>query len=195
MDLAAVTSLAFVASITPGPNNLMLWASGLNHGVRRTLGHLAGVALGFALLLFLVSVGLGSIFERFAGLELGLRLVGGAYLLYLAYRIFTASSLAEVDGPAGPMTLVQAMLFQWVNPKAWVMTVTASSIGLPSDTPLVLAALALTGIFAVVNLPCISAWMLSGSYAARFFHEPSRLRAMNRVLGLMLAATVVLIVT
>ena len=195
MDVAAITSLAFVASITPGPNKTMLWASGLNHGVRATLRHLAGVNLGFSLLLFLVAVGLGNVFDRHARVELGLKLAGGAYLIFLAYRIFTTSSLSKVDAPAKPMTFGQAALFQWVNPKAWVMTITATSTGLADGTPLILAALALTGVFAVVNLPCISAWMLSGSYAARFFHEPNRMRTMNRVLGILLAATVVLILT
>lgn len=195
MDVAAVTSLAFVASITPGPNNLMLWASGLNHGVRGTLRHLAGVNIGFSLLLFLVAIGLGNVFDRYPGTDIALKLAGGAYLLYLAYRIFTAGSIDEVEDRPEPMTFVQAALFQWVNPKAWVMTVTATSTGLTGGTPLVLAALALTGIFAAINLPCISAWMLSGSYASRFVQESNRLRVMNRVLGILLVATVVLIVT
>ena len=117
------------------------------------------------------------------------------YLLYLAYRIFTAGTLGDIESPAEPMTFAQAALFHWVNPKAWVMSITASSTGLSGDAPLVISALGLTGLFAVVNLPCISAWMLSDSYSSRFFDEPHRLRAINRVLGILLVATVVLIVT
>ncbi len=203
MDLAAVTGLAFVASITPGPNNLMLWASGLNHGIRGTLGHLLGVSVGFNLLLFTVAAGLGGVFERFPTVELLLKVVGGAYLLYLAYRLFTAEPVrsdGRHPGPgdgsrARPLSFLQAVAFQVVNPKAWVMAITASSIGLAPGTPVVVAALALTGVFAVVNFPCITVWMVSGSFASRLFDQPRRLRFANRTLGLMLAATVVLIVS
>ncbi len=195
MDLAAVTSLAFVASITPGPNNLMLWASGLNHGVRATVAHLLGVSAGFNLLLFTVAAGLGRVFERYPAFDAALKVVGGAYLLYLAYRIFNTARLGPVDSTARPMSFAEAAAFQLVNPKAWVMAITAASVGLAPGIPVVVAALALTGVFAVVNFPCIVVWMVSGSYASRLLDEPKRLRVANRILGVLLAATVVLIVS
>ena len=196
MDVAAVVSLAFVASITPGPNNVMLWASGLNHGVRGTLRHLAGVNLGFTFLLFVVAIGLGAAFERYPALELGLKIAGGAYLLYLAHGLFTTVSTGSDAGVVRPpMTFVQAALFQWVNPKAWVMGVTATSTGLADDKPIIAAALALAGLFGLVNLPCITAWMASGAFASRFLEDEGRLRRANQVLGVLLGLTVVLVVT
>lgn len=195
MDIVAVASLAFVASITPGPNNLMLWASGLNHGIRGTIAHLLGVSVGFNLLLFTVAAGLGGVFERYPLVELVLKVVGGGYLLYLAYRIFTASAVGTIDARPKPMSFLEAVAFQVVNPKAWVMAITAASVGLAPGVPIAIAALGLTGLFAVVNFPCIAAWMVSGSVASRIIDKPARLRIANRTLGLLLVGTVVLIVS
>ncbi len=193
MDHTALVSLAFIASITPGPNNLMLWASGLNHGFRRTLRHLAGVSLGFALLLFLVALGLGQVFERYGRIEVALKLTGGTYLAYLAYRIFTAGTEARSEEVADPLTFTQAALFQWVNPKAWVMATTAASTLLDTSRPIAIAALGLTGPFWAVNLPCISLWAVSGSASTRWLDDPRRVRVANRTLGLLLGATVLLL--
>ncbi|MBN4047448.1 LysE family translocator [Acidimicrobiaceae bacterium AH-315-P05] len=193
MDVAALVTLAFVASITPGPNNLMLLASGMNHGTRKTLPHLAGVSLGFALLIFVIAVGLGTVFERYDAVELALRLLGGAYLAYLAWKIFKTNAVATTKSEAAPMTFVQAALFQWVNPKAWVMATTASSTLLASTGSAVTGAATLTGGFWAVNLPCISTWMFSGVFASRWVHNTRRLRFINRTLGVLLAGTVILL--
>ncbi|MEM9201094.1 MAG: LysE family translocator [Actinomycetota bacterium] len=195
MDLTALIPLAFVASITPGPNNLMLLASGMNHGARRSMPHLAGVSLGFAFLLFVIALGLGSLFERFRAVELLLTIAGAGYLLVLAWRIFTTDSVAAAEGTARPLTFLQAAAFQWVNPKAWVMGTTATSTLLDTDAPVVIAAAALAGAFWVVNLPCISTWLFSGVTAARWVDDPVRLRRLNRFLGVLLALTVVLLVS
>lgn len=194
MNVTAVVSLAFVSSITPGPNNLMLWASGMNHGVRRTLRHLTGVSLGFCLLVFVVALGLGSAFERYPAIEIVLKVAGGGYLTYLAYRIFTAGSVTGPEGATVPLTFTAAALFQWVNPKAWVMAVTATSTLLDPDRSAVAAAALLTAAFGIVNLPCITAWMLSGAASVRWIDQPGRVRATNRLLGILLAGTVVLVV-
>ncbi len=195
MDVAALISLAFVASITPGPNNLMLLASGMNHGIRRTLPHLAGVSLGFGFLIFLVALGLGAVFEKYAAVELALKIAGGAYLIYLAWKIFKTSVISSVDGADTPMTFVQAAAFQWVNPKAWVMATTATSTLLDSDASVVGGAAALTLGFWVVNLPCIATWMFSGAYAARWLENEQRIRLVNRTLGVLLVGTVALLVS
>jgi len=195
VDVAALITLAFVASITPGPNNLMLLASGMNHGTRKSLPHVAGVSLGFAVLMFIVAVGLGTVFERYELIEVVLRLAGGAYLAYLALKIFNTSTTANAQAADAPLTFVQAALFQWVNPKAWVMATTASSTLLVSTGSVVGGAAALTGGFWLVNLPCISTWMLSGVFASRWVHDERRLRLINRTLGVSLAGTVVLLVS
>lgn len=194
MDIPALITLAFVASITPGPNNLMLLASGMNHGVRKTIPHVAGVSLGFGLLLFLVALGLGAIFERFSLVELTLKLLGAAYLAYLAWKVFHTTAVNAGEGSASPLTFIQAVAFQWVNPKAWVMGTTATSTLLNPDASSVAAgAFALTAAFWVVNLPCICTWMFSGAFAARWVDDERRVRRINQTLGVLLGATVVLL--
>ncbi|MEM7321967.1 MAG: LysE family translocator [Actinomycetota bacterium] len=195
MDYAALISLAFVSSITPGPNNLMLWASGLNHGIRRYVPHLLGVSVGFTVLLFLIATGLGTVFDRYEAVAFLLKVLGGGYLSYLAYRIFTASSTSRSTEAAPPLTFLQAALFQWVNPKAWVMGTTAVSTLLDTERPILQAALLIVGPFWVVNLPCILAWLWSGAASSRVLDDPRRLRVANRSLGVLLGATVVLIVS
>jgi len=191
MDFAALVALAFVASITPGPNNLMLLGAGMNHGIRRTLPHLAGVSLGFAFLIFLVAVGLGTIFEQYEPVEYVLKLLGGSYLAYLAWKIFNTRSVADARQSSVPMTLVQAAMFQWVNPKAWVMATTASGTLLDTNSSVSVGAAKLTLGFWIINLPCISTWMLSGVFASRWVDSDQQVRTINRALGILLAGTVV----
>lgn len=193
MDIPALITLAFVASITPGPNNLMLLASGMNHGVAKTLRHVTGVSLGFAFLLFVVAMGLGTLFERYEVLEVVLKIVGGAYLAYLAWKIFNTTGVKAADGTAAPLTFLQAAAFQWVNPKAWVMATTATSTLLDTDASVLVGAAFLTAGFWIVNLPCILTWMFSGAYAQRWVDNERRVQSMNQTLGVLLAATVVLL--
>lgn len=195
MDFVAVISLAFVASITPGPNNLMLWASGMNYGIRRTVPHLAGVSLGFTFLLFVVAIGLGAVFERFPAIELTLKFAGSAFLLWMAYGLFTSAPASASSEQKPPLTFLQAALFQWVNPKAWVMGITATSTGLDLDQPLIIAAASLVGLFGIVNLPCIITWAMGGALASRSLDDPRRMQIANRILGVLLAATALLIIS
>ena len=121
--LGPLALFALVSSITPGPNNVMLATSGLNFGFRRTIPHLLGVSIGFTLMVFLVGVGLGSVFQQVPALYTVLKYAGAAYLLYLAWKIANAGEMKDGVSRARPMTFLQAAAFQWVNPKAWVMAV------------------------------------------------------------------------
>ena len=123
--LLPLISFAFVSSITPGPNNLMLLASGVHFGFVRTLPHMLGIGIGFTLMTFLVGLGLGEIFKLVPALYTGLKYLGAAYMLYLAWKIANSSPIRESETVGRPMTFLQAALFQWVNPKAWVMAVYA----------------------------------------------------------------------
>jgi len=200
MNFAALAVLAFVSTITPGPNNLMLLASGMNHGVRRSIPHLLGVNLGFGFLLFLVAVGLGSVFERYRTVETILKMAGSAYLLYLAWRLFTSTPKIEITNgqvaphsrpatPTPPLTFIEAAAFQWVNPKAWVMSTTAATTLLAPSLPVLAGALLLAVAYAAVGLPCIVVWVLSGAGASRWVNDAERLRWVNRILGVLLALT------
>ena len=120
--LSAFVLFAFVSSITPGPNNTMLLASGVNFGFRRSMPHALGISIGFMLLVICVGLGLGEVFKLFPWAYTLLRYVGAAYLLYLAWKIANAGGMSDNPDEHGkPMTFLGAAAFQWVNPKAWIM--------------------------------------------------------------------------
>ncbi|WP_342634183.1 LysE family translocator [Lichenibacterium ramalinae] len=153
--LWALVIFCFVSSITPGPNNLMLMTSGVNFGVRRTLPHMFGIALGFTLMVVLVGLGLAGIFARFPVLLVAMKWVGAAYMVYLAVKLATAAPLKPTGASGDPMTFLQAAAFQWVNPKAWIMALTGvATYTDPGDYTRTVLLVAL--VFGIVNLPCIT---------------------------------------
>lgn len=174
----ALVAFCFASSITPGPNNLMLLASGVNFGFRRSIPHMLGIAAGFSFLLICVGAGLGELIKWSPMLNTALKFAGGAYLLYLAWRIASSGPLEARDGAARPMGFFQAAAFQWVNPKAWVMAVSAMAIYTSADNYLA-SVLLVTAIFAAVNAPSISVWCGMGTGLREFLAEPHRLRAFN----------------
>jgi threonine/homoserine/homoserine lactone efflux protein len=187
--LLALIVFAFVTSITPGPNNFMLLASGVNFGFRRTIPHMLGIGGGFLSLLLGVGFGLGALLTAYPSLHLALKLAGGAYLLYLAWRIAMSRSLSEKDGKAArPMTFLEAAAFQWVNPKAWVMAVTAMAVYSDPAAPF-LSVLVVALAFALVNLPSVSTWAGFGMALRGFLADPVRLKWFNIAMGVALAVS------
>jgi len=176
---AALAVFAIVTSITPGPNNLMLLASGVNFGLRPTLPHLFGVNTGFVLLLLMVGAGMGSLLTAFPPLYMALKIAGGLYLLYLAWRIANSgASDMEAETGAKPLGFFAAAAFQWVNPKGWVMGVTAmGAYTNPNDYWL--SMLIVTAIFAIVGVPSTLAWAGMGVALRRWLSDPKRLRLFN----------------
>lgn len=174
----ALVAFCFVSSITPGPNNLMLLASGVNFGFRRSIPHMLGVGSGFSVLLLCVGAGLGQLIEWSPLLYMALKFAGAAYLLYLAWRIANSGPLEARDAAARPMSFFQAAAFQWVNPKAWVMAVSAMAIYASAENHLA-SVLLVTAIFAVVNVPSISVWCGLGNGLREFLASPIRLRVFN----------------
>jgi len=187
--LLALIAYAFVTSITPGPNNLMLLSSGVNFGFVRSIPHMLGIGIGFVVLLLAVGLGLGAVLAAFPALHTGLKIVGGAYLLYLAWKIAMSRSVASGgDGTARPMTFLQAAAFQWVNPKAWVMAVTAMAVFSNPATPF-LSVILISLVFGTINLPCVSSWAGFGTALRGFLSDPVRLKWFNIAMGALLAAT------
>lgn len=185
----ALLVYAFVTSITPGPNNFMLLASGVNFGFLRTIPHMLGIGFGFLSLLLGVGFGLGAVLTAFPALHTVLKIAGGAYLLYLAWRIGMSRSLGkDGDVKARPMSFIEASAFQWINPKAWVMAVTAMAVYTNPDAPF-LSVLLISGAFALVNLPSVSSWAGFGMALRGFLADPVRLKWFNIAMGLLLAAT------
>lgn len=185
----ALLVYAFVTSITPGPNNFMLLASGVNFGFLRTIPHMLGIGIGFLVLLLAVGLGLGAVLTAYPALHIALKIAGGAYLLYLAWRIAMSRSMGGRDGDKGrPMRFIEAAAFQWVNPKAWVMAITAMAVYTNPDRPF-LSMLLISLAFAAVNLPCVSTWAGFGMGLRGFLSDPVRLKWFNIAMGLLLAAT------
>jgi threonine/homoserine/homoserine lactone efflux protein len=183
----ALALFAFVSSITPGPNNLMLMASGANFGFRRTIPHMLGVALGFVFMVILVGAGLVQIFDRFPVSYTILKVVSVIYLLYLAWKIAHAGP-AEASGNTGtPMTFLQAAAFQWVNPKAWAMALTAISAYTPDQT--LWAIFVVAAVFGAINLPSVGSWTVLGQQMARLLTNPRRLTQFNWLMAALLVAS------
>jgi threonine/homoserine/homoserine lactone efflux protein len=175
--LPALALFAFVTSVTPGPNNLMLMASGANFGFRRTVPHMLGVSLGFVLMAFLVGLGLAGLFQAYPLAQTALEVVSVVYMLWLAWKI--AHSAAPKDRQAGgtPMTFLQAAAFQWVNPKAWAMALTAVTVYAPDRSLWAVALVAV--IFGAINLPSVSLWTLIGQQLRRVLTDARRLTLFN----------------
>lgn len=181
MDVELVSGLillAFSSSVTPGPNNLMLMTSGVNFGFKLTLPHMFGVSLGFVFMMILVGIGITQIFEAFPISYQILKVLSVLYMLYLALKI--ATSNASLDGKKAkstPMTFIQAVLFQWVNPKAWTMALTAISVYASDQTLYSVALVAF--IFGAVNFPCIACWATLGIKIKRLLNNSIRLKIFN----------------
>jgi len=185
----ALIVFGFVSSITPGPNNFMLLASGVNFGFRRSIPHILGIGVGFVSLMLGVGLGLGALLAAFPALHVALKVVGGAYLLYLSWKIARSRTLGSAkENRAHPMTFLQAAAFQWVNVKAWVMGVSAAAIYTDPEAPF-LSVLLIAVTLGVVNLPCVSTWAGFGVALRGFLADPVRLKWFNIAMGLMLAAT------
>jgi threonine/homoserine/homoserine lactone efflux protein len=189
-NLLALATFSFVSSITPGPNNLMLMASGMNFGLTRTVPHMLGVSLGFFFMLVVVGLGLGRVFSMFPILHTVLLVFSILYLCWLAWKIANAAPpTGGEDSVAGrPITFVQAALFQWVNPKAWTMAITAMTTFVAPDAHAV-SAILVAAIFAVINAPCVSLWAVLGMHLRRFLSDPGLLRLFNWTAAVLLLAS------
>ncbi|AOJ33951.1 LysE family translocator [Burkholderia metallica] len=183
--LPAGMLFALVTSITPGPNNTMLLASGVNFGFRRTMPHLFGISIGVAILMLCVGFGLGEAFKRLPLLYTILEAASVVYLLYLAWRIGTSGEVKAHGAKPRPMTFTEAAAFQWVNPKAWMMVLTAATtIRLSADYGMNAAWMAV--VFILIGFPCICLWAAFGLGLRRFLSNPRALRIFNVTMAVLL---------
>lgn len=186
----ALVSFAFVASITPGPNNIMLAASGVNFGFTRTIPHMLGIGAGFMALLLAAGFGMGVVFTAFPALKTILKVAGAAYMLWLAWKIAFAGSGGDGgQSPARPLTFWEAAAFQWVNPKGIVMALGAMAVYVRPERP-VAAVVAVTLIFGLVNVPSIGTWAGFGPVLRNLLREPAKLKAFNVVMALLLVVSI-----
>lgn len=186
---------AFASSITPGPNNIMLASSGLNYGFRRSMPHMLGISVGFMLMMVVLGLGLGALFQTWPALHSLLKTASAIYLLVLAYRIATSGPLdAAAHAGRRPLSFWQAAFFQWVNPKAWTMALGVISVYIPQTdflANLLLGAL----VCGLVNLPSISVWTLFGVALRGCLRQPRVVRAFNAAMALLLVLSLYPLVT
>jgi threonine/homoserine/homoserine lactone efflux protein len=189
-DLLPLIGFAFVASITPGPNNTLLMISGANWGFRASLPLLLGVVTGFLVMLFAVGMGLGGAFEAWPFLHQVLKWACFAYLLVLAWKVARSGGSASGDGRAAkPLSFLSAATFQWINPKAWIMSVSALAVYVPVGAPHASAVLKICLVFLIVGSPCCLSWCLGGSALSRFLRTPRRVRIFNVTMAVLLVAS------
>jgi threonine/homoserine/homoserine lactone efflux protein len=187
--LSALAGFALVTVITPGPNNLMLMASGANFGFRRTVPHMLGITLGFPCMVLLVGLGVMQLFDLWPPSYLILKVLSVAYLLYLAWKIANAAPPKEAKADGNPLTFLQSAAFQWVNPKAWSMALSAITLYASSrDLP---AVLWVAGVYVGVSVISTTSWTVLGQQMRRFLKNHTRLRVFNIVMALLLVATLI----
>lgn len=191
--IPALLALAVGTLFTPGPNNAMLAASGANFGLRRSLPHLFGVALGFPVMLFAVGVLLAGAFQTSALLREGLRWGGAALLFWIAVRLAMSRQMKSGTVGGGPLNFAQAAAFQWVNPKAWSMAVAATSQFVAAAAPVGSAAM-VAGTFLSIGLVSAVAWTAAGQAIARWLTTEGRLRWFNLAMAGLILLSVVQIV-
>ena len=193
--ILAFSLFAFVTSVTPGPNNLMLLASGVNFGFRKTVPHIFGISSGFLVLVLAVGFGLGEVFVRFPMAYELLKWTGAIYLLYLAWNIANSGPPSEGASDeksiaAKPMSFIGAAAFQWVNPKAWVMAIGAISTYAPTaSSASIIAAIAV--IFVAVNAPSVSLWALFGARMRRYLQMRRYLLLFNYSMASLLVLSMI----
>jgi threonine/homoserine/homoserine lactone efflux protein len=180
-----------IAAVTPGPNNVMLTTTGLNFGVRRGMPHLLGICIGFPVMLALIGLGFGALFQLYPLLHEVIKVVGIVYLLYLAWKIASAKGGPDDKSPTRPINFWQSAAFQWINPKAWVMGSSALAAYTSLDDNFFLQVAIICVSFAVITFPCAGAWLVFGAGLQRFLRDPVHRRTFNIVMALLLIASIV----
>jgi len=187
----SILSFAFATAMSPGPNNFMLLSSGLTFGYKKTMPHIMGVMVGFPIMVMAVGLGMGTVFELYPLLYDVLKVVGIAYLLWMAWKIATSSStMSSDDEVKKPFTFLQAVLFQWVNPKAWVMVITAMGSFITSTQQAFLQVVIIALVYLCIGLLATNVWALGGVYLQRFISNEKRVRVFNVLMALLIVFSV-----
>lgn len=193
IDPLPFMTYTFVMSITPGPNNVMLTASGANFGLRRTLPHILGIGCGFVTQLLAVCAGLAALFARWPRLQGALGWIGAAYLLYLGWCMLGRGD-AQVRAGSRPLTFLEAAGFQFLNPKAWVMTLTAATLFLPRELGPLASGAYMAAVMEGIGVPCMAVWALFGTSLRGLISEPRGRLLFNVAMALALGTTAVMMV-
>ena len=177
------------AAFTPGPNNLLIMSSGLNFGVRRSVPHLLGICFGFPAMVIVIGFGAGVLFERFPIIHHVIKVLGVLYLSYLAWRIATAETGSSTSERTKPFTFIEAALFQWVNPKAWIMATSAVATFTTVGSELHFQIALIVLVFFSMTWPSAGVWLLFGASLKKILNSPRQQRVFNISMALLLLAS------
>lgn len=190
--LLSITSFTFAGVLTPGPNNIMLLSSGLTFGYKNTIPHILGVVLGFTIMVILVGLGLGAIFETFPIIFTILKFIGISYLFWMAWHI--ANSKSEIktknNQNSKPFTFIQAASFQWVNPKAWFMAITTTVSFVTNPEHGFIQVLIIAFIFMLVGFISTNIWTLGGVYLKKLIKNPLHVKIFNITMAVLIITSV-----
>lgn len=186
----AIALFALSSGITPGPNNVLVMASAVNFGIRASLPLVLGICLGFTLMLFLIGLGFGHLFERFPALHLIIKCAGVLYLLYLAWLIAHSAKVKSSDAPAKPLSFIKGALFQWVNGKAWIVATGAVAAFTTVGEGFYGELMVLVLIFFLATFPCAGTWLFFGSALKRFLKSDRQRRWFNYSMAVTLLLSV-----
>lgn len=191
--LIALVGFAIVSSITPGPNNVLVMTSGLNFGVARSLPLVAGISFGFAIMLLAVGVGLGPVIRTSPSAHLAVKIFGLGYMLWLAWQVATSAPRVidpENASASRPLSALTGLTFQWVNPKAWAVALSATA-AFSAPQAMWTSLFAILAVFAIVSLLSLSAWVAFGTLMRRVIDTPSKMMGFNIFMALLLIASAV----
>ncbi|MDC0195103.1 LysE family translocator, partial [Alphaproteobacteria bacterium] len=169
--LAAISIYYVIMYATPGPNNSILTASGIKFGFIKTIPNIFGIPTGHGIQLALVCFGLGSLFLQFPFLLNILKYVGAAYLTYLAWKMFGSLNVETKEDKSSPLSYYEAIFFQFVNPKAWVICITAVSLFYPEKENIFVGTLFMVAMSTIINIPSISIWAFGGSIIRNYLNN------------------------
>ena len=186
----SLSMFTFVAGITPGPNNMMLMTSGLNHGIRKSLPHYLGICIGFPVMVMAIGFGLGAVLSRYPNIYLYIKILGITYLLYLAWKIANAGNAKVAEKITEPFTFFQAAAFQWLNPKAWAIAIGALAAFTTKEN-YALSVLTVIVVYLVMGFICMALWLKLGQSLKRLLHTDNRVKYFNISMAVLLVLSVV----
>ena len=182
---------ALSTTVTPGPNNIMILSSGLNHGIRNTLPHFLGVCLGFPVMVAAVGFGLSAMFLHYPIIHQILKFAGISYLLYLAWKIAMTDVQASAERTSKPMTFLQAAAFQWLNPKAWIMGIGAVATFTTVSGNIDWQVMVIAFSFLLVSFPCVGSWLFFGAALKKILKSPRDQKIFNVTMAILLILSVI----
>jgi threonine/homoserine/homoserine lactone efflux protein len=193
--LISISSFALASTMTPGPNNIMLLSSGLTFGYRRTIPHALGINFGFPIMVICVGLGVGRLFEIFPQTYTILKVVGIGYLAWMAWHIANTKGSAKTENRKDkPFTFLQAALFQWVNPKAWIMAITSTATFITDQNIASIQVAIISAIFFISAIFSTNSWALGGVFLRKFIQNERFIRAFNITMALLIVGSVLPVV-